>query len=341
VAASRGRTITAKQVAGNLNFPAAFAFAPGGDIYYGEKNTGTISVLNPRTGRHHGFFHVSNVGSAGEQGLLGIAIPKGFPTTTPYLYTYATRTFNGALRNQIVRIKDVRGKGANMTVIFTSQTTPGTYHDGGHIAFGPDGNLYAVVGESHNPANSQDLRIAAGKVLRMTAAGGVPKHPPIPNTRIYSYGLRNSFGFSFDPSTGRMWESEAGPECNDEINRIVPGRNYGWGPHENCSGSSPRDTNQDGRNPVLPLLWYTPTITPTGLAFCRHCGLGAANNGALFFGAYNTGDIRRVRLTRDRLGVATQAVVYHHGGGILSVQASPDGHLYFSDGSGIYRLVLS
>jgi len=336
-----GPTITATQVAGNLNFPAAFAFAPSGRIFYGEKNTGRISVLNPKTGRHRGFFRVPNVSSSGEQGLLGIAIPSGFPSSSPFLYAYATRTTGGALRNQIVRIKDVHGKGSNMTVIFTSATTPGTYHDGGHIAFGPDGNLYAVVGESHNPSNAQDLRVPSGKMLRMTATGGIPKHAPLPGTRIFAYGIRNSFGFGFDPKTGRMWESENGPECNDEVNRIVPARNYGWGPHETCSGRAPRNTNQDGPNPNLPKLWYTPPIAPTGIAFCRRCGLGSASNGRLFFGAYNTGDIRRVSLTKSRLGVAKQVIAYHHSSGVLSMQASPDGHLFFSDGSGIYRLTLA
>ena len=340
LAGAAGRRITAHKVV-SLDFPAAFAFAPSGRMFVGLRYSGRIVVVNPKTGRHHLFFRVTNVAGDGEQGLLGVAVAPGFPGT-PFVYAYATRHVNGALRNQIVRIKNRNGKGVSMRAIFGSSTTPGAYHDGGHIAFGPDGRLYAVVGESHSAGNSQDLSVSGGKILRMTPAGGVPNGNPF-GSRVFAYGIRNSFGFGFDPKTGRLWESENGPSCNDELNRIASGHNYGWGPQQTCSTppQPPRNTNQDGPSPTLPLRWYNPTIAPTGLAFCKKCSLGAASNGKLFFGAYNTGDLRRVRLTKNRLGVAGQSVVYHHGSGILSVQAAPNGRLFFSDGSGIFRLVLA
>jgi glucose/arabinose dehydrogenase len=338
-AAIRAGGITARPVATGLNFPAAFTFAPSGRIYYGEKNTGRIVILDPRNGRKRGFFRVPGVSSTGEQGLLGIAIPPGFPHT-PYVYAYVTRNVNGQPRNQIVRITAANGSGGHMRVLFMSSTVAQANHNGGRILFGPDGNLYAVIGEATNPANSQDLSVPSGKILRMTPSGGVPKNPPLPGTRIDAFGIRNSFGFAFDPKTGRLWESENGPECNDELNRIVPGRNYGWGTHETCSGRAPRNTNQDGPSPMLPLRWYTPTIAPTGVAFCGKCGLGPGSNGKLFMGTYNTGDIRRIGLTRNRLGVTSQLVVYKHGSAILSMEAAPAGRLFFSDGSGIFRLVL-
>jgi glucose/arabinose dehydrogenase len=139
-----------------------------------------------------------------------------------------------------------------------------------------------------------------------------------------------------------LWETENGPSCNDELNRITAGRNYGWGPSNTCDTppDPPRNTNQDGANPVQPLRWYSPTIAPTGAAFCTRCGLGSASNGKLLFGAYNTGEIRRIKLTSDRLSVASQQVVYDHDGGVLSVERAPNGRLYFSDEGAIYRLAL-
>jgi glucose/arabinose dehydrogenase len=343
VGAARSARIIARPVKTGLQTPAAFTVAPSGRIFYGELSTGVINVLVPATGATHRFFRIPNVVSSPEQGLLGIAVQKGFPDQSPFLYAYASRKVNGGVRNQILRIKSANGKGVSMRVIFTSATTSNAYHDGGHIAFGPDGSLYTMIGESHHAANAQDLSVPSGKILRMTTDGGIPKNPPLPGTRIYSYGHRNSFGFDFDPKTGRLWESENGPQCNDELNRVIPGRNYGWGPSQTCSTppNPPRGTNRDGPSPVLPLRWYTPTIAPTGLVFCSKCGLGPASNGKLFFGAYNTGDIRRVRLTSNRLDVASQAIVYTHSSGILSMEAGPDGHLFFSDSQGIYRLTLS
>jgi aldose sugar dehydrogenase len=331
--------ITQHAVKTGLSNPAAFTFAPNGRIFFGERLTRNIRILNPSTGNTPLFFHVPHVVNSGEQGLLGIALHPNFPAT-PYVYVYATRTLNGNLRNQILRITDSGGTGHGMKVIFSSTTVAGVYHDGGHIKFGPDGMLYAVVGEAHDSSNAQNLKVSGGKVLRMTPSGGIPASNPFAGRRIWSYGLRNSFGFTFDPRTGKLWETENGPECNDELNRIVKGGNFGWGPNENCSGTSPFDTNNSGPRPrVMPKRWYTPTIAPTGIAFCQKCGLGTKNNGKLFFGAYNTGDIRRVVLTANRLNVSSQSVVFHHGSGIMSMEVGPNHAIYFSDSGGIYRLV--
>jgi glucose/arabinose dehydrogenase len=196
-----------------------------------------------------------------------------------------------------------------------------------------------VVGEGHDPSNAQDLTNDAGKVLRMTPNGAVPPDNPFPDSLIFTYGLRNSFGFDFDPQTGNLWESENGPECNDEVNLELSGENHAWGPHETCSGSPPQNTNQDGPQPrIMPLRWFTPTIAPTGAVFCDACGF-SGEDGHLFFGAYNTGEIRDVTLTADRLGIASVQIAYTNSGGILSMQDGPDGSIYFSDDGSIYQLI--
>jgi quinoprotein glucose dehydrogenase len=335
-------------VAGGLNNPAAFTFTPRGNIFYGERGTGEIRIYNPAHHTNRPFFKVprvvNGVAAGTEQGLLGIALHPNYPKA-PFVYAYATRNVNGSLRDQIVRIRNSGGHGTGMTVIVSSRTTSGSYHDGGRILFGPDGMLYAVQGEAHHSANSQNLHNTAGKILRMTPAGKpAPGNPFIGSStrarRIWAFGIRNSFGFAFDPRTNRLWETENGPECNDELNRIVKGGNFGWGPNENCSGTSPGDTNNSGSRPRrFPKRWYTPTIAPTGGAFCRRCHLGPNSGGRLFFGAFNTGQIRRVTLTSNRLGVKSQSVVYTNSEGVLSMERAPGGGIYFSDSSHIYKLV--
>ncbi|MDP9340912.1 MAG: PQQ-dependent sugar dehydrogenase [Actinomycetota bacterium] len=341
-ASSVAAKVVAKVVANDLAFPAAFTLGPDGAIWYGERFTGRIRVIGPKRGSNRVFFRIPDVVGAGEQGLLGLALHPEFPGA-PLVYAYVTRTVHGHERDQIVRIRDQGGHGMDMHVIWSSPTTAGVYHDGGRIEFGPDGMLYAVQGEAHDASNSQDLSNDAGKILRMTPGGKPAPGNPFADSRILAYGIRNSFGFDFDPRTGRLWETENGPSCNDELNRIVAGRNYGWGSHQTCSTppDPPRNTNQDGPTPVLPKRWYTPVIAPTGAVFCQRCGLGPASLGRLFFGAYDTGQVRRVTLTEDRLGVIRQTVVYVHGEGVLSMEAGPDGRLYFSDSHAIYRLVLS
>lgn len=334
-------SITAKKVVGGLNEPVAFTFGPGNKIWYVEKSTGAIRAYDVDTDSDEVFFTVSGVDASGERGMLGIALHPDYPSK-PFVYAYVTRTVNGHLRNQIVRLTDSGGRGLHLKVIFTAPASSSPYHNGGRILFGPDGMLYAIVGEGHNPVNAQDTtNNDRGKILRMTPTGDAPSSNPFPHNRIWAYGIRNSFGFAFDPETGRLWETENGPECNDELNRIRKGKNYGWGPNETCSGSAPENTNQDGPNPILPLRWYTPTIAPTGMAFCERCGLGATGDGRFFFGADNTDEIRRVTLNDARTNIRAQKVVYTHSSEVLSMEVGPGGTIYFSDFGAIYKLVRS
>lgn len=328
--------LVAVPVEAGLANPAGFTFLPDGRIVYGERNTGRVMLLDPETGAQKVIDTIPDVRSSGEQGLLGLAIDPAWPEKR-FVYAYATRQV-GSLQNQILRIKVKKDVGVSRKVIWTLDTVAGTYHDGGHIDFGPDGKLYAVVGEGHNPARAQSLTTDAGKVLRMTRKGKAPRNNPFDGSRIYSYGLRNSFGFAFDPQSGTLWQTENGPECVDEINVIEAGQNYAWGSSQTCSGTSPQNVNQDGPEPrMLPLRWFTPTIAPTGLAFCEDCGL-PDSDGALLFGAANNGEIREIELTGDRKGVASMSLVYDFAGAVLSMQAAPDGRIYFSSPNTIYRL---
>jgi glucose/arabinose dehydrogenase len=333
-------TIVAEPVATDLDHPATFVFDDSGAIFYGERLTGEIRRIDPATGKDTSVFTIPHVVGdvANEQGLVGLTLPPDFPKD-PWLYAYATRMVNGVPRDQIVRITLDGDRGTSMHLVLDVEVA-GERHNGGRMLFGPDGMLYVVVGETYDSALAQDRSVNGGKVLRMTPTGGVPADNPFPGSRIYSYGNRNSFGLAFDPKTGDLWETENGPECNDELNRILPGRNYGWGPSETCDGKAPGDTNGDGPKPVLPLVFYDTTIGPTGIAFCDGCGLGTGREGHLFFGSFNTGDIHEVTLDADRTGVVRDATPFNHGNLVLSIEAGPDGALYFSDGVGIFRLAL-
>jgi glucose/arabinose dehydrogenase len=317
-------------------WPAAFTFDANGRIFYGERFTGEIRIYDPATQNDTLFYTLPDVQKTGEQGLLGLALHPRYPTR-PFVYAYYTRGTNG-VENAIVRLTDAGGVGSDLKTIITVPAAAS--HNGGVIHFGPDRRLYAVVGENGNSANAQNLATKLGKVLRMTATGGVPSDNPFPGSVVWSYGLRNSFGFAFDPQTGNLWETENGPTCNDELNRIVAGGNFAWGPSWTCSGDAPQNTNQDGPEPrFLPLAFYAQTIAPTGAAFCQGCGLGAAVNGRLVFGDYNNGDVHAVTLTADRLAVASQTVIHHHSTLVLAVERAPDRTLYFSDSTGIFQLV--
>jgi glucose/arabinose dehydrogenase len=330
--------IEARLVAGGLDRPVAFTFGPGGELWYVEKDSGQIRVIDLDADRDRLFATVGGVNGEGERGMLGIALHPEYPDE-PFVYVYATRTDDGQLRNQILRYEDRGGQGVDPTVIFSSPASSSPYHNGGRIAFGPDGMLYAIVGDGHDAANAQDRSDNdRGKILRIDPDGDVPATNPF-GDRIWAFGIRNSFGFAFDPETGALWETENGPACNDEINRIRRGGNYGWGPSAGCSGASPGNTNRDGPRPIRPKDVYVDPIGITGIAFCDRCGLGGRSNGAAFHGAVNDGRVTRLVLNRRRTGIARRTIVLDHGSATLSFEVGPRRAIYFSDFGGVYRLV--
>jgi glucose/arabinose dehydrogenase len=325
--------VKAVRVAANLASPVGFTFTPRGRLVYLERNTGWLRFRNLQTGIDHRVHRVSNVNFDGERGALGVAMHPGWPTQ-PFVYVFVTRNTSVGLRNQVLRIKVQNGR-VGVRKLLSIAAGPASNHNGGRILFGPDTRLYVVIGDNAVSANSQDrtgnLR---GKILRLNPDGSIPANNPF-GKRIWAYGIRNSIGFAFDPQNGRLWESENGPSCNDEINRIARGGNHGWGPSESCP-----NTNNSGPTPrILPKYTFVSVVGLTGLAFCDACGLGAGFDGDLLVGAVNDGRIRRFDLNATRTGFdAGPLLVLDRPGPVLSLEVGPNGRIYFSDFGAIYRL---
>jgi hypothetical protein len=131
-----------------------------------------------------------------------------------------------------------------------------------------------------------------------------------------------------------------GPTCNDEVNRIVGGGNYAWGPTNTCSTPppAPENTNRDGPNPRLPQSFYADSDGITGAVFCDDCGIESLD-GQLLVGFVNTGNIRVLALNGDRTGVSSDQLLEDHSSGILSMETRPGQPVYFSTFNGIFRLV--
>lgn len=335
--AGAGTSLSVDPVKTGLNGPSAFTIAPSGNIWYLERGTGRVVFLDPSSGNERRFFRIPGVDGSGERGALGIALHPSWPNRRT-MFVYVTRSSRGSLRNQLVRLRR-SGPGVRMTVLWS--TPSHSNHNGGRILFGPDDKLYVVTGEGGNPANSQDRTAnIRGKILRLdldgSAAGGNPFG------RIWAFGIRNSFGLAFDPQTDRLWDLQNGPTCNDEINRIVRGGNYAWGPRQSCgSPARPRDTNHDGPRPRrLPELTFANPIGITGGAFCQSCDLRGRDGGKLFFGSVADGRIRIARLdARRRTITGVTSVLSTPNGSVHSMEVAPNGMIYFSDHAGIYRIV--
>jgi glucose/arabinose dehydrogenase len=157
-----------------------------------------------------------------------------------------------------------------MKVLLSAPASNDPYHNGGGSSSALTAGSTRSSATDTTPRTRRTCRRTCGKILRLRTDGGVPADNPTiggERTRMFAYGIRNSFGFAFDPDTGDLWETENGPECNDEVNRIVAGENYGWGPSQSCP-----DTNNSGPSPRLPLVTYGTTIGIAGR--CSATGAG-------------------------------------------------------------------
>jgi glucose/arabinose dehydrogenase len=311
-------------------WPAALAFTPNGrKMFYVERFSGEIRLHNFDNQTNTFWGRITNLATSGEQGLLGIAVDPRWPSVRR-IYIYYTN--ESPLENRIVKLRWDSDGTPTRTILLRIRAAG--FHNGGVIHFGPDGHLYAVTGDAGNPSRSQDTGSNGGKVLRMTRGGDVPPGNPFAGEYAFSYGHRNSYGFTFDPQTNRLWQTENGPECDDEVNFVRSGLNYGWGPASNCP-----DTTESGPSPEQPEATWTPTIAPTGATFCNGCQLGSQSRGRMLMGSWNDSRIRRFTLDSQRNDIVSRQLLYDNAGGVLAVESRPDGRVFFSDPDGIYLLV--
>ena len=298
--APRPAALAPVDVATNLSIPWNAAFLPDGTTLVTERASARILSISP-TGQVTVVQQLlQDVAPRGEGGLLGMAVSPTYQTDGLVYIYYTTATDNRISRLRL---------GERPQPILTG-IPAGNIHNGGRIAFGPDGFLYAGTGDAGQTANAQNRNSLGGKILRMTAAGAPAPNNPVPGSRLYSLGHRNVQGFAWD-STGRMYASEFGQNTWDEFNRIQAGANYGW-PVVEGRGTDPRFTN--------PLVtWTTAQASPSGIAIRGNNAYVACLRGQKVF---------RIALGVDG-GVVGQPEALFNGqfGRLRQVTTAPDGSL--------------
>ncbi|WP_256914174.1 PQQ-dependent sugar dehydrogenase [Streptomyces hilarionis] len=220
----------------------------------------------------------NTVTTDGEGGLLGVAVD---PQWASDHYVYFMHTASEG--NRVVRMT-YDGDSLTGYKILLQGIKKNRYHNGGRLAFGPDGYLYVSTGEAQTPALAQDKNSLNGKILRMTTDGRAAPGNPF-GTYVYSYGHRNPQGLAFDRN-GRLWEAEFGNSSKDELNLIKPGANYGW---PTCEGScdvagmtNPKKT------------WNVSEASPSGIAIVRNSVYMASLRGERLWRVPIEGDSEKV-----------------------------------------------
>lgn len=338
-----------KSIASGLDSPWAITALPGGRLVITEKN-GTLRLATTSgqvSDKITGFPEVDN---RRQGGLLDVAPAPDFATSRMLYFTFAELTPQGSLT--------AVGKGRlandektieNFQVIYRAiPYFDNSMHFGSRLVFDKKGNLFVSTGERSDLAtrsNSQKLNTAHGKVVHITPEGKpVSDNPFIHNTEalpeIYSYGHRNPQGLDIHPVTGELWLSEMGPRGGDEINLILPGKNYGWptisyGIEYNGNKVGEGITQKEGME--QPIYYWDPVQSPSGMAFYSSNVIPEWENN-LFVGGLSSRHIARL-FFKDGKVVGEERLLVEEGQRIRDVADGKDGALYaVTDEGRLYRI---
>ncbi len=294
-------------VATGLEAPWEIAFLPDGSALVTER-PGRVRLLDA-DGRlsEQPVATIDRVAALGEGGLLGLAVDPDFEQNA-FVYLYRT-TDTG---NEVVRFTYSDGGLAEQVVIVDGIQAAGI-HNGGRLAFGPDGALYVTTGEAGDPALSQDPASRNGKLLRVQGFRGAS-----PQVEIVSSGHRNVQGLDWQPGSERLYATEFGESDNDEVNLIEQGGNYGW---PDATG------DDDGGGRFVPAAaTYADVVAPSGATFVSEPG--SAWSGDLLFATLVGEAIHRLPVARDGTVGEDEALFEGELGRVRTVVEGPDGALY-------------
>jgi glucose/arabinose dehydrogenase len=354
----------------------SMSFLGPDDILLLEKNTGKVHRILNGSLQQTPVLQVK-VGTEVELGMLGIAISKNQQGKT-FVFLYYSEADNSGIviGNRLYRYELIDNKLVNPLLLLNLPATSPIVghennHNGGKVVIGPDNNVYLVVGDvGGRMGNIQNIMRGnspdgTSGILRVTQEGKSVHNGPfgssVPNILYYAYGIRNSFGFDFDPVTGNLWDSENGGIDKDEINYVYPGFNSGWRKAMGMALSS-FDPNEDlfyfdgkGKYSDPEFVWKE-TVAPTALKFLNSTKLGLEYENTIFVGDVKTGNLYNFKLdsTREQLQLSPplgdkvadtlqeiQSIVFGKGFGVITdIQVGSDGYLYILgiDGT-IYKIV--
>ena len=334
-------------VADGLIGPWSIAFLPGGDILITEKS-GRLRLVRDGVLRMEPVEGVPEVLDRGQGGLMDVVPHPDFESNQFVYLTYSKPIGDGTeATTALGRGRFVNDRLVDFEDIFVAQTRGRPGHYGSRIAFDADGYLFVTVGERQIPSSgdltahpAQDITNHHGTVNRIFDDGSVPPDNPFVGTpgarpEIWSYGHRNPQGLAIHPETGDIWVAEHGPQGGDELNRILPGLNYGWpviGYGVNYGSGLAIHAGTRGDGIESPTHFWVPSIATSGLMIYTG-DLFPAWKGSIFVGGLAGQQI--ARLTMEGQRVVREETLLQGLGRIRDIRQDSDGYIYVAiDGRG-------
>lgn len=339
-----GLAVRVVKLAEGLSHPNGLVFLPDGRMLLTERG-GRLRVLKDGVLDPQPVAGLPRINNVGIGGLHDIVLHPDFAKNN-LLYISYTKEVKPRLATTlaVARARFDQGRLTAVQDILVAEAweSPlGTY--GGRMAFGPDGMLYISVGDRDGTTASdqssarpqaQQLNSHIGKILRVRDDGSVPPDNPFVKTagarpEIYSYGHRNAYGMAWDPKTGTMWASEFGPAGGDEINLILPGRNYGWplvslGRHYSGSPVSDQPFHRDGMED--PKYFWNPNFNPENMFFYTGDKFPRLKGNLIVAGA-STKKIVQMVIRGDFIRQG-DTMLHELGVRFRDIRQGPDGNIY-------------
>ncbi len=321
-------------VMADFDAPWAMTFLPDGRLLVTEK-VGKIQIASADMKTIRTLATIPGVDSAGQGGLMDVVLSPGFAKDRLVYFSFSEQREGGKAVALARGRFDETGAApalADISVIFrASPAVEGNGHYSGRIAFSPDGrHLFFTNGERQKFDPAQDLTMTLGKVLRLTPDGKPAPGNPFAGQagarpEIWSYGHRNLLGIAFD-AQGNLWEQEMGPKGGDEINLILPGRNYGYPKVSNGSHYDDRDIpdHAPGDGFEAPKVWWNPSISPGGLMIYSG-DMFPAWKGDAFVGGPSSESLLRIDLDGTSAKKGDQ---WPMGARIREAEQGPDGAIW-------------
>ncbi len=332
-----------------LDAPWAVTALPDGRLAITQKG-GTMRLYSKETGLGGPITGFPSVEAGGQGGLLDVAPAPDFPRSRVLYFTLAEKTRDGSLTAVGQgRLAEDDTRIVDFEILYRALPASRTAaHYGSRLLFGPDGFLYVTTGERQSALNrvkAQDLGAAWGKVLRLTPEGRpAPGNPfegrPGALPEIYTLGHRNPQSLDRHPESGDLWLGEMGPMGGDELNRLVPGANYGWpeisyGIEYSGAPVGRGLTILPGMEP--PVYYWDPVLAPGGMAFYTGDAIPEWRND-LFIGGLASRHISRLKLDGAKV-VGEERLLTQEGQRFRDVADGGDGALYaVTDEGRLYRI---
>jgi len=337
---SQDANFVLETVAEGLGTPWGMTFISDHQMLITERE-GPIKHLDLQTKTLTTLQGVPAVLAEGQGGMLDVSVPPDFKTGDWIYFTFV-RNKNDQGVTVLARAK-LKGKALTQwqDLLETQSATDTGYHFGSRIAFDENNHVYFGVGDRGERPNGQDLSNHAGSVMRLNRDSSIPKDNPFYTRKnalaqIWSYGHRNPQGMAYDATQQRLWLIEHGPRGGDEINLVLPGRNYGWpvisyGKEYWAPMAVGEGTHRHGME--QPVKQYTPSIAPGSLLLYSGKAFPAWQ-GNLFAGALKLRHLNRVTLDKDGKAINEERLLSELNERIRALAEGPQGGLYFSTDSG-------